>query len=117
MLTVFVTHTLTVFERATFYESLNIDAREYNKQVIEKTNETAARAFPEILNTKHPEFFRRLEDCSDQNLRLLEIANNNRPKFVKFLQKVPSFLSIMGHMVRLFMMKPIDAEATREIVY
>ena len=117
LLTVFVTHTLTVFERATFYESLNIDAREYNKQVIEKTNETSARAFPAILNTKHPEFFQRLEKCSDSNLRLMEIANSNRPKVVKLLQKIPSLLSITGHMVKLFMMKPIDAEVTREVIY
>lgn len=117
LLTVFVTHTLTVFERETFYQSLGINPREYNKQVIDKTNATAARAFPAILNTEHPEFYRRLEECSEQNLRLVEIANGDRPKLIKFLQKVPSFLSILGHMVRLYMMKPIDTEATRAKVY
>ena len=117
LLMVFVTHTLTVFERDTFYESLGIDAREYNKKVIDKTNETAARAFPAILNTEHPEFYQRLEECSHRNLQLLEIANSDRPKLIKFFQKIPPMLSIMGHMVRLFMMKPIDAEATRELVY
>jgi len=90
---VFVTHTLTVFERVSFYQSLGIDAREYNKRVIEETNNTSARAFPVILNTKHPEFFRRLEECSDSNLRLTDIDNSNRPKIVKLVQKAPHFLS------------------------
>ncbi|MEO1376933.1 MAG: magnesium-protoporphyrin IX monomethyl ester cyclase, partial [Cyanobacteria bacterium J06635_10] len=85
--------------------------------VIDKTNETAARAFPAILNTEHPEFYRRLEECSVSNLRLVEISNSDRPQIVKFFQKIPPMLSIMGHMVRLFMMKPINAEATRELVY
>jgi len=117
LLTVFVTHTLTVFERINFYQSLGIDAREYNIKVIEKTNETAARAFPAILNTQHPEFFRRLEECSDRNLQIAQISKSDRPKAIKFLQKVPSFLSIMGHMLRLFMIKPIDTEATRAAVH
>ena len=117
LLTVFVTHTLTVFERANFYTSLGIDAREYNKRVIEETNKTSARAFPAILNTQHPDFFRRLEECSDSNFRLIEIDKSDRPKIIKLLQKVPHFLSIMGHMVRLFMMKPIDTEATRAAVH
>jgi magnesium-protoporphyrin IX monomethyl ester (oxidative) cyclase len=117
LLTVFVTHTLTVFERVNFYKSLGIDAREYNLRVIEETNKTSARAFPVILNTQHPEFFRRLEECSDSNLRLAEIDKSDRPKIVKLLQKVPHFLSIMGHMVRLFMMKPINTEATRAAVH
>ncbi|MEM6754997.1 MAG: magnesium-protoporphyrin IX monomethyl ester (oxidative) cyclase, partial [Cyanobacteria bacterium P01_C01_bin.38] len=117
LLTVFVTHTLTVFERANFYKSLSIDAREYNKRVIEETNKTSARAFPAILNTQHPEFFQRMEECSDSNLKLAEIDKSDRPKIVKLLQKVPHFLSIMGHMVRLFMMKPIDTEATRSAVH
>ncbi len=117
LLMVFVTHTLTVFERVNFYKSLGIDAREYNLRVIEETNKTSARAFPVILNTQHPEFFQRMEECSDSNLRLAEIDKSDRPKIVKLLQKVPHFLSIMGHMVRLFMIKPIDTEATRAAVH
>lgn len=58
LLTVFVTHTLTVLERATFYESIGINPYEYNQQVIQRTNTTAERAFPSILDTNRPEFFR-----------------------------------------------------------
>ena len=116
LLSVFATHTLTVLERSTFYDSVGLDARQYNIDVIEKTNETAARAFPVILNTKHPDFFRRLEKCSENNLKLTEINNSNRPKIVKFFQKIPVIASTVGHLLRIYMTKPIDAEATREMV-
>lgn len=103
LLSVFATHTLTVLERASFYRSIGINPYEYNIQVIEKTNETAARAFPVILNTDHPEFFRRLEECSDINFKLTEINNSNSPKIVKFFRKLPLILSIIGHLLRLYL--------------
>ncbi|MBW4626034.1 MAG: magnesium-protoporphyrin IX monomethyl ester (oxidative) cyclase [Brasilonema octagenarum HA4186-MV1] len=116
LLSVFATHTLTVLERASFYHSIGINAYQYNIQVIEKTNETAARAFPVILNTNHPEFFRRLEECSDINLKLTTINISNSPKIVKFFQKLPLILSIIGHLLRLYFIKPIDAEVSRQAV-
>ncbi|KAB8332597.1 magnesium-protoporphyrin IX monomethyl ester (oxidative) cyclase [Scytonema tolypothrichoides VB-61278] len=116
LLSVFATHTLTVLERASFYRSIGINPYEYNIQVIEKTNETAARAFPVILNTDHPEFFRRLEECSDINLKLTMINNSNSPKIVKSFQKLPLILSIMGHLLRLYFIKPINAELSRQAV-
>jgi magnesium-protoporphyrin IX monomethyl ester (oxidative) cyclase len=116
LLAVFVTHTLTVFERASFYESVGIHPREYNTKVIEKTNETAARAFPVILNTNHPEFFHLLERCSDNNLKLAEINNSNRPQIVKLFQKLPLIFSTMWHMLRIYFIKPIDAESSRTAV-
>ncbi|ARV59656.1 magnesium-protoporphyrin IX monomethyl ester (oxidative) cyclase [Nostocales cyanobacterium HT-58-2] len=116
LLSVFATHTLTVLERASFYRSIGINPYEYNIQVIEKTNETAARAFPVILDTNHPEFFRRLEECSDINVKIAEIEASNSPKIVKFLRKVPLILAIIRHLLRLYLLKPIDAELTREAV-
>jgi magnesium-protoporphyrin IX monomethyl ester (oxidative) cyclase len=44
-----------------------MDARQYNVDVVRHTNETAARAFPEVLDTNHPQFFDRLEICSQAN--------------------------------------------------
>jgi magnesium-protoporphyrin IX monomethyl ester (oxidative) cyclase len=70
-----------------------------------------------ILNTNHPEFFRRLEECSDINLKLTEINNSNNPKIVKFFRKLPLILSIIGHLLRLYFIKPIDAELSRQAVW
>jgi magnesium-protoporphyrin IX monomethyl ester (oxidative) cyclase len=116
LLTVFLTHTLTVHERADFYHSLNLDPREYNNHVIRKTNETSARAFPTVLNTEHPDFFKRLDKCSESNLKLAEIARSDRPQIVKFFQKLPLIISIAWHFLMLYLIAPIDAEPLREKV-
>jgi magnesium-protoporphyrin IX monomethyl ester (oxidative) cyclase len=113
LLTVFVTHTMTVEERADFYHTLGLDEREYNRHVIIETNKTSLRAFPEVLNTDHPDFFPLLEQCSEYNKQLMLIEAGNQPKFVKNIRKLPLFLGIFWNMVRIFFMKPIDAEATR----
>ncbi|WP_013324244.1 magnesium-protoporphyrin IX monomethyl ester (oxidative) cyclase [Gloeothece verrucosa] len=116
LLTVFATHTLTVHERSDFYDTIGLDAKEFDRIVIRNTNETSARAFPEILNTDHPEFFTRLERCSDYNLKISEIENTNQPKWLKFLRKLPYHISIFGNLLRLYLIKPIDAEALRGTV-
>lgn len=117
LLTVFATHTLTVHERAGFYQTLGLDPTEFDAEVIRKTNETAARAFPSILNTDHPEFFPRLHRCSDLNLKIAEIDRSSQPRWLKTLRKVPLQLAILGHLVRIYFTKPIDAEALRGMVH
>lgn len=122
LVTVFATHTLTVLERANFYKSLGIDARQYNIQVIEETNKTSARAFPVILDTQHPAFMPAMERCSNLNLqlKLLDIKYSNRPAIfsvLKFFHKLPLMLGVTWYMLRLFIIKPIDTEATRQQVH
>ena len=116
LLTVFVTHTLTVIERGDFYYAIGIDPFEYNTKVIKKTNETAAKAFPVILDTNHPEFFGRVMKCSDSNLKMAAMANSKCPKFVKMFRRIPHFIVILWQMLRLFLIPPVDAEALRSEV-
>ncbi|WP_017662689.1 magnesium-protoporphyrin IX monomethyl ester (oxidative) cyclase [Baaleninema simplex] len=113
LLSVFFTHTLTVLERSDFYQSLGIDPVEYDKEVIRQTNNTSARAFPEILNVEHPQFFKRLHECAERNQKMQEIDSSNAPKFVKSLRKFPLMAGMFTDFVRLYLIKPIDAEATR----
>jgi magnesium-protoporphyrin IX monomethyl ester (oxidative) cyclase len=117
LLSVFATHTLTVHERAGFYESLGLDATEFDMEVVRKTNETSARAFPVALNTEHPEFFPRLHRCSDLNQTLSEIDRSQQPGWLKAVRKLPLQLGILGHLLRLYLIKPIDAEARRGLVF
>jgi magnesium-protoporphyrin IX monomethyl ester (oxidative) cyclase len=117
LLTVFATHTLTVLERADFYESIGIDPQDYNRQVIRKTNDTAQRAFPSILDTEHPQFFARLERCAIANQKLTAISNAQAPDLVKFLQKIPGIVAIVWHLLWIYLQKPIDAEQRRGQVY
>ncbi len=116
LLSVFATHTLTVHERADFYATVGLDAQEYDRKVIRKTNETAARAFPVTLNVEHPQFFQRLEHCADRNEELKAIESSNAPKIVKFLRKLPLIIGIFWDLLVLYLIKPIDAEALRGTV-
>ncbi|MEA5581154.1 magnesium-protoporphyrin IX monomethyl ester (oxidative) cyclase [Nodularia harveyana UHCC-0300] len=116
LLTVFVTHTITVFERATFYEAIGIHPRQYNNTVIQETNNTSARAFPLILDTSHPDFFWRLEQCFLGTQRLAEIKESKAWGLVKFWRKIPPMFSIFSNMLRLYLIKPIDTESTRGTV-
>lgn len=117
LLTVFATHTLTVLERATFYESIGMDPKEYNEQVIHKTNETAQRAFPSILDTHHPEFFPRMEQCALANQKLADIARNQRPGAIQFLQKLPWIAVILWQLFRLYLLPSINTETSRATVH
>ncbi|BAW95314.1 putative magnesium-protoporphyrin IX monomethyl ester aerobic oxidative cyclase [[Synechococcus] sp. NIES-970] len=113
LLTVFVTHSLTTLERSDFYEMIGLDAHQYNRDVIRNTNETSLRAFPEALDTDHPQFFSRLEACATANEQLKAIAGNGKPKMIQFCQKLPWIASILWNMALIFFAKPIDAEALR----
>lgn len=64
--------------------------------------------FPLILNVDHPEFFERLERCTQNNEKLTAIANSKTPKFIQFFQKLPLYASTAIQLVRLYLMKPID---------
>lgn len=116
LLSVFATHTLTVHERSQFYEMLGLDATWFDEEVVRQTNLTSARAFPVILNVEHPDFFRRLNRCSDRNLKLKAIADSHAPKPLKFLRKLPHILGTASDLLHLFLMKPIDAEGDRDTI-
>ncbi|WP_099238827.1 magnesium-protoporphyrin IX monomethyl ester (oxidative) cyclase [Synechococcus sp. BDU 130192] len=117
LLTVFVTHSLTTLERSDFYEMIGLDAHQYNRDVIRNTNETSLRAFPEVLDTNHPQFFPRLEACAAANEHLKAIATNGNPKVIQFFQKIPWITNIVWHMALIFFTKPVDAEALRAEVH
>jgi magnesium-protoporphyrin IX monomethyl ester (oxidative) cyclase len=116
LLSVFATHTLTVHERDDFYQSVGLDAQEYDRAVTRHTNETAAKAFPVILNTEHPLFFALLEKCSDYNQELQKIDASNQIKIRKFWRKLPLKLAIFWNLLRLYLMKPIEVEQLRGVV-
>ncbi|MEM9214765.1 MAG: magnesium-protoporphyrin IX monomethyl ester (oxidative) cyclase [Cyanobacteria bacterium P01_F01_bin.150] len=108
LLSVFATMYLNDIQRSGFYEALGIDAREYDMFVIEKTNITAGRVFPVILDVNHPQFYARLDTCTENNSRLAEIAESDGWKPVKFLRKLPLYLSNAWQLIMLYFIKPLD---------
>jgi magnesium-protoporphyrin IX monomethyl ester (oxidative) cyclase len=108
LLSVFATMYLNDIQRSGFYKSLGLDAREYDIHVIRKTNETAGRVFPLVLDVDKPEFFERLDACTKSTEKLVAIGQSNLPKPIQLLKKLPIFASMANHLIRLYLMKPID---------
>jgi len=110
LLSVFATMYLNDCQRYGFYAAIGLDAREYDKYVIEKTNETAGRVFPIILDVENPKFYDRLELCVQNNEQLRAIDSSNTPQFLKFFKKLPIYLSNVQQFIGLYLMKPIRVE-------
>ncbi len=111
LLSVFATMYLNDIQRRDFYAAIGLDAREYDIYVIKKTNETAAKVFPVILDVEHPEFYKRLDTCVANNAKLTEIANSGKPKFIQLFQKLPLYLSNAKQLLSLAFLKPIEVTA------
>jgi magnesium-protoporphyrin IX monomethyl ester (oxidative) cyclase len=112
LLSVFATMYLNDIQRAGFYKALGLDAREYDIHVIKKTNESAAKVFPVVLDVEKPEFYDRLDICIQNNQKLSAIVNSTTPKPLQLLQKLPYYVSNGWQLLRLYLMKPINVEQT-----
>lgn len=110
LLSVFATMYLNDLQRADFYASIGLDAREYDKLVIEKTNNTAGRVFPLILDVNNPAFYESLETCVNNNAKLREIDATSAPAPIKFIRKLPVYLNNATQFLRLYFIKPIQTE-------
>jgi magnesium-protoporphyrin IX monomethyl ester (oxidative) cyclase len=110
LLSVFATMYLNDLQRSDFYAAIGLNARDYDRHVIEKTNETAGRVFPIILDVENPEFYNRLETCVQHNEKLSAISESNTPKPLQLLRKVPHFAGMAWQLVKLYFMKPITIE-------
>lgn len=116
LLSVFATMYLNDTQRADFYRSIGLDAREYDKLVIEKTNENAARVFPVMLDINHPEFYDRLEVCIKNNEALSKISESNAPSFIKLLQKIPYYVNNAWQLLALYLIPPIRVDEYHGVV-
>ncbi|NES00157.1 MAG: magnesium-protoporphyrin IX monomethyl ester (oxidative) cyclase [Symploca sp. SIO1B1] len=117
LLSVFATMYLNDIQRSDFYASIGLNARDYDKYVIEKTNETSGRVFPVVLDVEKPEFYERLEVCVKNNEQLRAIVSSSAPKPLKLLQKLPHYVSNGWQFLRLYLMKPIDMTVKQGTVY
>ena len=110
LLSVFATMYLNDLQRSDFYACLGLDARSYDKEVIEKTNETAGRVFPIILDVKNPKFYQSLETCVTNNEQLQAVDASAGLGVFKFLRKLPLYLSNGLQFIKLYFLKPIAVE-------
>ncbi|MGK7931773.1 MAG: magnesium-protoporphyrin IX monomethyl ester (oxidative) cyclase [Microcystaceae cyanobacterium] len=110
LLSVFATMYLNDTQRSGFYESIGLNARDYDKEVIDKTNDTAGRVFPIVLDIHNPEFYNRLETCVSNNNKLREVDASNAVGLVKILRKLPTYLSNGWQFLKLYLMNPIRVD-------
>ncbi|MEL6909479.1 MAG: magnesium-protoporphyrin IX monomethyl ester (oxidative) cyclase [Cyanobacteria bacterium J06629_2] len=116
LLSVFATMYLNDVQRFHFYESLGLDAREYDKLVIKETNNTAGRVFPVVLDVEHPDFYKRLEKCVINNEKLTKIASSNGLAPVKLLRKLPLYVSNGLELLKMYLIKPIRVDQLADTV-
>lgn len=105
-LSVYVTMYLNDNQRSAFYESLGLNTMEFNMHVIHQTNRTTATIFPQVIDTYNPEFKTRLDALVVLNNKLAEIKGSGP---AQTLAKIPIILPFAGHLLALFLMKPVDS--------
>jgi magnesium-protoporphyrin IX monomethyl ester (oxidative) cyclase len=110
LLAVFATMYVRDVARKEFYEALGLDARDYDKYVIAKTNETSARVFPVVLDVDNPRFWEGLEQLVRNNAALSQADQSDAAAPLKALRKLPYWAGNAVEMARLFLMAPIRSE-------
>ena len=116
LLSVFATMYLNDIQRKGFYAALGLDAREYDIEVIQKTNQSAGRLFPIVLDVDNPKFFGKLDECTKHTAAIGEISKQGQPKVIQTLRKLPHIAAIGAKMISLYLIKPINVEDTRGLV-
>ena len=109
LLSVFATMYLNDFQRSDFYKAIGLDPRQYDMQVIRKTNESASRIFPVALNIDKPEFFQYLDECATYNRNLIEIDKLKTNRLTKSLTKIPVYFKLSIKLFQLYFIAPIQS--------
>jgi len=99
LLSVFVTMYLNDLQRKDFYQLIGLDARAFDCHVIRKTNESAARLFPVVLDVDHVDFVRLMDECACAYAHWRET------------QSVLSLAKIFACLFKLYVIKPINTQA------
>uniref|UniRef100_A0A141SCQ9 Probable magnesium-protoporphyrin IX monomethyl ester [oxidative] cyclase n=1 Tax=Sporolithon durum TaxID=48970 RepID=A0A141SCQ9_9FLOR len=116
LLSVFATMYLNDFQRSNFYRSIGLDSRQYDIQVIRKTNESASRIFPIALDIDHKSFFKLMDKCAIQNKRLLEIDNQYNNTITKTIIKTPIYTKLIINFMKLYLIPSINSASIAQTI-
>uniref|UniRef100_A0A1Z1MMJ3 Magnesium-protoporphyrin IX monomethyl ester [oxidative] cyclase n=1 Tax=Gredgaria maugeana TaxID=2007213 RepID=A0A1Z1MMJ3_9FLOR len=109
LVSVFATMYLNDFQRCDFYKSIGLDARQYDMQVIRKTNESASRIFPIALDIDKPEFFKYLDICASENKKLIEINKKTNKTLLELVKILNIYSKITINIIKLYLIQPIES--------
>jgi magnesium-protoporphyrin IX monomethyl ester (oxidative) cyclase len=107
LLSVFATMYLNDLQRAEFYSTIGLDAKQFDKHVIRKTNQSSKVLFPVILDVEHPKFFPLLDICAEANDQLIKIDKNNGSS-TNFIQKLPHYIALVSSLIQLYFLPTIE---------
>jgi len=110
LLSVYVTMYLNDIQRSQFYSTIGLDARQFDKYVIVKTNQSAGTLFPVIYDIENPQFFELMELCADANQKLVDIEKSSDNEISKLIQKVPAYLQMASGLIKLFLLPVIETK-------
>nr|YP_010851443.1 magnesium-protoporphyrin IX monomethyl estercyclase [Echinothamnion hookeri]WGH14320.1 magnesium-protoporphyrin IX monomethyl estercyclase [Echinothamnion hookeri] len=116
LVTVFATMYLNDFQRSDFYKSIGLDARQYDMQVIRKTNESASRIFPIALHIDKPEFFQYLDICASENKKLIEINKKTNKTVLEQITTVKIYAKITLNIIKLYLLEPIESYTINDTI-
>uniref|UniRef100_A0A9Y1I289 Probable magnesium-protoporphyrin IX monomethyl ester [oxidative] cyclase n=1 Tax=Sciadococcus taiwanensis TaxID=3028030 RepID=A0A9Y1I289_9RHOD len=110
LLAVFATMYLNDFQRGEFYKAIGLDPRQFDIQVIRKTNECASRLFPIALDVDHPKFFKYLDICACKNKELVNINQSSQNLFLKTFNKLKILTILISYFIQLYLIPPINSK-------
>ena len=99
---------LNDIQRSEFYATIGLNARQFDKYVIVKTNQSAGTLFPVIYDLENPEFFELMEVCADANQTLVDIEKSNESGFSKLVQKLPAYVKMASGLIKLYLLPVIE---------
>jgi magnesium-protoporphyrin IX monomethyl ester (oxidative) cyclase len=110
LLSVFVTMYLNDLQRESFYSTIGLNAKQFDKHVIRKTNQSSSTLFPVILDVDHPLFFDLLDQCHAANNQLLLVDKENQNNVLATLQKLPHYFTLLNNLIKLYLLPPIETK-------
>ena len=108
LLSVFVTMYLNDLQRKEFYITIGLEAIQFDKHVIRKTNQSSKALFPLILDVENPLFFNLLDICVKVNEKLISIDKMQIPTILKIFIKLPSHILMLSSLLRLYFLPAIN---------
>jgi magnesium-protoporphyrin IX monomethyl ester (oxidative) cyclase len=99
---------LNDLQRAEFYATIGLEARQFDKYVIRKTNQSSGTLFPVILDVDNPLFYELMEVCAEANQSLIDLEKQESA--FTFIQKLGNYMKMGTSLVRMFLMPAIETK-------
>jgi magnesium-protoporphyrin IX monomethyl ester (oxidative) cyclase len=107
LLSVFATMYLNDIQRADFYSTIGLNATQFDRYVIRKTNQSSQTLFPIVLDVEHPQFFALLDECSAANDALVQFEKDGT---ANLFDKLPSYFKLASRLVKLYLLPAIETK-------